>query len=65
MNDDQTPATWRKSTRSQGATNCIEVADLPNGAAVRDSKDPDGPALVFTAAEWRAFASGVRDGKFD
>ncbi len=32
--------------------------------AIRDSKDPDGPALVFTADEWRAFVSGARAGEF-
>ncbi len=64
--DDLTPATWRKSTRSQSATNCIEVADLNEGGrAVRDSKDPHGPALTFTATEWVAFTAGVRAGDFD
>jgi len=44
----------------------VEVADLPDGgAAVRDSKDPDGPKLVFTRAEWVAFLGGVKDGEFD
>ncbi len=64
--DDLTPATWRKSTRSQGATNCVEVADLPNGdRAVRDSKNPTGAPLRFTATEWSAFTAGVRAGEFD
>ena len=57
---------WRKSSYSgnQGG-NCVEVAELPDGgAAVRDSKDPDGPVLHFTAAEWAAFVAGVRDGEF-
>lgn len=59
--------TWRKASASsdQGG-NCVEVADLPGGGqAVRDSKDPDGPMLRFTAAEWAAFSSGVRAGEFD
>ena len=34
------------------------VADLPGTIAVRDSKDPDGPALIFTPAEWAAFTAG-------
>lgn len=58
--------TWRKASASsdQGG-NCVEVADLPGGGqAVRDSKDPDGPMLRFTAAEWAAFSSGVRAGQF-
>ncbi len=48
---------WRKSSYS-GASggNCVEVAGLRGGGhAVRDSKDPGGPALRFTAEEWRAF----------
>jgi len=41
----------------------VEIADLPQGGrAVRDSKDPAGPVLTFTAAEWTAFTDGVRDG---
>ncbi|WFE40248.1 DUF397 domain-containing protein [Micromonospora sp. WMMD998] len=50
-------AKWRKSTRS-GASggNCVEVADdLPGVVAVRDSKDPTGPALTFTPSTWRTF----------
>ena len=60
-------ATWRKSRRSgpQGG-NCVEVARLPDGqVAVRNSRHPAGPALVFTAAEWGAFVGGARDGDFD
>jgi hypothetical protein len=43
----------------------VEVADLPGIVAVRDSKDPDGPKLAFTADEWAAFTAGVKDGEFD
>lgn len=59
--------TWRTSSYSSGqGGNCVEIADLPNGAqAVRDSKDPTGPALMFTAIEWAAFTAGVRAGQFD
>ena len=59
--------TWRKSHRSgpQGG-NCVEVARLADGqVAVRNSRHCDGPALVFTAAEWAAFVGGARDGDFD
>ncbi|MBG0828274.1 DUF397 domain-containing protein [Planomonospora sp. ID67723] len=43
-----------------------EVADnLPGVVAVRDSKNPDGPKLVFAPAEWRAFVGGVKAGAFD
>ena len=57
---------WRKSSYSntQGG-NCVEVADLPDGMAVRDSKNPDGPTLQFTLAEWQAFIVGIKDGEFD
>jgi Domain of unknown function (DUF397) len=51
---------WRKSSRSV-QTNCVEVAFLDGrGVAVRDSKDRQGPVLVFTAAEWRDFLDRVR-----
>jgi hypothetical protein len=58
---------WRKSTRSDGnGGQCVEVADLPDGgAAVRDSKNRDGAALLFTKDEWAAFVGGVKDGEFD
>lgn len=58
---------WRKSSHSGGGGGqCVEVADLPGGGvAVRDSKDPDGPMLIFTLAEWRAFIGGAKDGEFD
>lgn len=59
-------AIYRKSTRSTGTGNCVEVADLPSGyRAVRDSKDPIGTALTFTAAQWGAFTTGIRAGEFD
>jgi hypothetical protein len=56
--------TWRKSSRS-GVNGCVEVAYIDDRVAVRDSKDRQGPMLVFTHAEWDAFLSGVRDGEFD
>ncbi len=56
---------WKKSTRS-GNTNCVEVADEPDGSRlVRDSKDPNGPTLRFTPSEWTAFIGGVKAGEFD
>jgi hypothetical protein len=59
-------ADWRKSTHSGANGECVEVARLPGGQrAVRDSKDPNGPALIFTPAEWAAFTAGVRDGEFE
>ncbi|MEU9074120.1 DUF397 domain-containing protein [Kitasatospora sp. NPDC048538] len=65
MNDTH-PTTWRKSTYSGGSNGCVEVADGYTGVMpVRDSKDPDGPALTFTADAWRAFVTAVRTGEFD
>jgi hypothetical protein len=57
--------TWRKSSRS-GPTggNCVEMAALSfrGAVAVRDSRQPDGPALIFTAATWQAFTGGLAAG---
>ena len=56
---------WKKSSRSGAGNNCVEVAALDDGHAVRDSNNPTGPALRFTAAQWSAFTAGVRAGEFD
>ncbi|MCF6524837.1 DUF397 domain-containing protein [Streptomyces sp. JJ36] len=55
---------WRSSTYSNGSGgNCIEVADgVPGAVPVRDGKCPDGPVLVFPAAQWRVFVAAVRRG---
>lgn len=57
---------WRKSSHSdhQGGE-CIEVASLPPVIGVRDSKDPDGPILSFSAADWRAFTRRLKDNDHD
>jgi hypothetical protein len=64
---DLTRAVWRKSSYSSGnGGNCVEIArNLPGVVAVRDSKDPDGPVLMLTWAEWQRFAAGVKTGGFD
>lgn len=63
---DPSTVRWRKSTYSgPHCDNCVEVAFLDGGVAVRDSKNPTGPALIFTGPEWDAFLAGVRDGEFD
>ncbi|MEU8623491.1 DUF397 domain-containing protein [Streptomyces sp. NPDC048669] len=59
-------AVWHKSARSNAAGNCVEVARLEDGdIAVRNSRFPSGPALIYTSAEIRAFLLGVKDGDFD
>jgi Domain of unknown function (DUF397) len=56
---------WVKSSYSGPQGNCVEIARLADGAvAVRNSRHPDGPALVFTTTEWDAFLSGAADGEF-
>lgn len=65
MNVDLSGAQWRKSSRSQGGNECVEVAFLDGGhVGMRDSKNPTGPALIFTPGEWEAFVGGVEDGEF-
>ena len=57
---------WVKSSLSFSNGACVEVADLPDGkVGVRHSKDPSGPVLRFTSAEWHAFLTGAQVGEFD
>jgi len=61
-----TGVTWIRSRRS-GPTggNCVEVAFLAGGQiAMRNSRHPQGPALIFTRSEWDAFLGGAKDGEF-
>ncbi|MER8105730.1 DUF397 domain-containing protein [Kitasatospora sp. NPDC094016] len=56
---------WFKSSYSDNGGACVEVAaNVPGVVPVRDSKDPEGPALVFPADAWRSFVSAVRTGEF-
>ncbi|WP_454193992.1 DUF397 domain-containing protein [Nocardia sp. Marseille-Q1738] len=66
MNTDLSGAKWFKSSHSGGHGDCVEVAFLDDGhVGVRDSKNPTGPALVFTPGEWDAFTADVTDGEFN
>ncbi|MFE2910802.1 DUF397 domain-containing protein [Kitasatospora indigofera] len=57
---------WRKSTRSGGNGNCVEIATVGTTTSyVRDSKDPEGPALVFPADTLAAFVASAAAGEFD
>jgi Domain of unknown function (DUF397) len=60
-------AVWKKSTRSNGngGNNCVEVAFLDTAVAVRDSKNPSGPALIFNPAHWTEFVNSAKSGEFD
>ena len=57
---------WRKASYS-GANggDCVEVAQVTAAVAVRDSKNPDGPKLAFTATEWKAFVRRAQSGLYD
>lgn len=65
MNIDLSQAEWIKSAKSTATGGCVEVADLGAHVAVRDSKNPTGPKLVFTPHEWDCFLDGARKGEFD
>lgn len=56
---------WLKAHRSTADGACVEVASIKGKVAMRDSKDPDGPILVYAPAEFSAFLEGARNGEFD
>lgn len=59
-------AGWRKSSHSGKQGNCVELARLPGGStAFRNSRDPDGPALIHPASDLAGFLIAVKDGEFD
>ncbi|WP_458689433.1 DUF397 domain-containing protein [Nocardia tengchongensis] len=65
MNGDLSGARWFKSSRSETGSQCVEVAFLDEGlVGIRDSKNPTGPALVFSPDEWDSFTAAVVDGEF-
>ena len=57
--------TWLKAQSSSATGQCVEVAATVGKVAIRDSKDPHGPILVYTPAEFGAFLEGARNGEFD
>ncbi|MFI2282373.1 DUF397 domain-containing protein [Nocardia beijingensis] len=64
MNTILSETKWFKSTRSGGDKACVEVAFLAGGGVgVRDSKNPTGPALVFTPCAWDTFTTGIASGQ--
>ncbi|MEV0593828.1 DUF397 domain-containing protein [Nonomuraea cavernae] len=66
IDGDPPPLIWRKSRLSNASGDCVEIASLPDGGvAVRDSKNPQGPHLRFSASEWGAFIGGAKAGEFD
>jgi hypothetical protein len=65
LNLDLTDAAWFKSSRSTNNGQCVEVTFVDGRVAVRDSKNPTGPALVFTEQEWSAFIAGVSAREFE
>lgn len=56
---------WRKSGRSNSTGKCVEFVRVGGQVAVRDSKDPQGPALVFDCGEIRELIDGMKAGEFD
>lgn len=63
---DLTGAAWRKSSHSNGATNCVEVAMLADGSVgVRHSRRPDAEVIVYSQTEWAAFVAGVKAEEFE
>jgi hypothetical protein len=56
--------TWRTALSCNGGT-CIKVAASGESILIADSKEPDGPILTYTPAEWREFLAGAKNGDFD
>jgi hypothetical protein len=52
--------TWRKSSRSGSGQDCVEIAETPDGIAVRDSKDTAGPVLMVDVSVWQRFLTALK-----
>lgn len=66
MSVDLSTANWFKSNHCGAGKDCAEIAHLAQGCVgVRDSKNPTGPALLFTPTEWDAFTTGIQNGEFE
>jgi hypothetical protein len=61
----QRDLSWRKARSSVGNGACVEVASFQDMVAVRDSKNPHGAVLTYSAVEWRTFLDGAKKGEFD
>jgi hypothetical protein len=62
----QLRARWRKSTISNPSGSCVELAELPGGSiAVRNSRHPSGPALIYPRSAVAAFLTALKRGEFD
>lgn len=58
-------AAWYKASKSNTGTGCVEVAHMSDYTAVRDSKNPDGPVLLYTPHEWECFLDGALNGEMN
>ena len=56
---------WRKSSRSTGGNDCVEVAQAGTNCLVRDSKNPDGAHLAVRPQAWAAFIGDIKHGAYD
>lgn len=65
MTADTSPVQWQRSSTANEVAAAVEVAMLGDGlVAMRDSRTPNKPSLVFNRAEWTAFVAGARRGEF-